>query len=44
MTNTILQATGALLITASAAFVHPGLSVFLAGVFLLVFGVARGLK
>lgn len=44
MTNLILQATGALLITASAAFLHPALSLLVGGIFLLTFGIARGLK
>lgn len=40
----VLQAAGALLITASAAFIAPPLGLFVGGVFLLVFGIARGLK
>lgn len=44
MENTVLQAAGATLITVSAGFVHIGLSLLVAGVFLLAFGIARGLK
>jgi hypothetical protein len=44
MTNLVLQAAGALLITASAAFIATPLAMLVGGMFLLMFGIARGLK
>jgi hypothetical protein len=44
MTNLILQAAGALLITISAAAIAWPVGTLVGGMFLLLFGIARGLK
>ena len=44
MTNLILQASGALLITLSAATLALPVGMLVGGVFLLLFGIARGLN